>query len=40
MIERVAGLRRGWAGLGDIQVPNDRPIREVAVEILTWLGWV
>lgn len=45
---READLReaRRWAqeglgtGLGDIQVPNDRPIREVAVEILTWLGWV
>jgi len=27
-------------GLGDLEVANDRPIREVAVEILTWLGWL
>ena len=45
---RAADLReaRRWSheglgtGLGDIQVRNDRPIREVAAEILTWLGWL
>lgn len=26
-------------GFGDIEVRNDRPIREVAAEILSWLGW-
>ena len=26
-------------GFGDVEVRNDRPIREVAAEILTWLGW-
>lgn len=44
---RAADLReaRRWSqeglgmGLGDLQVPNDRPIREVAMEILSWLGW-
>ena len=25
-------------GIEDLTVPNDRPIREVAVEILNWLG--
>ena len=27
-------------GFGDAQVANDRPIREVAMEICTWLGWL
>jgi hypothetical protein len=27
------------AGLGDVSVPNDRPLRTVASEILGWLGW-
>lgn len=27
-------------GLGDIEVHNDRPVQEVAGEILTWLGWI
>jgi hypothetical protein len=26
-------------GLEDLPVLNDRPIREVAMEILDWLGW-
>ena len=26
-------------GIGDATVSNDRPIREVAAEILEWLGW-
>jgi hypothetical protein len=26
-------------GIEDLAVPNDRPIREVAVEVLGWLGW-
>jgi hypothetical protein len=26
-------------GIEDLTVPNDRPIREVAVEVLGWLGW-
>ena len=26
-------------GIADRTVPNDRPIREVAVEVLGWLGW-
>lgn len=45
---RTADLReaRRWfhqglgTGLGDVQIDNDRPVREVAVEILTWLGWL
>ncbi|HEY5891099.1 MAG TPA: hypothetical protein VIW94_10410 [Acidimicrobiia bacterium] len=27
-------------GFGDTQVANDRPIREVALEICTWIGWL
>jgi hypothetical protein len=30
---------RAGDGLGDLVVANDRPIREVATEILDWLGW-
>jgi hypothetical protein len=26
-------------GLGDAQISNDRPVRDVANEILGWLGW-
>jgi gluconate kinase len=26
-------------GIEDLTVPNDRPIREVAAEIVEWLGW-
>jgi gluconate kinase len=26
-------------GIEDLTVPNDRPIRKVAVEVLGWLGW-
>ena len=26
-------------GIEDLAVPNDRPVREVAVEVLNWLGW-
>ena len=26
-------------GIEDLTVPNDRPIREVATEVLAWLGW-
>ena len=26
-------------GIEDLTVPNDRPVREVAVEVLNWLGW-
>ena len=26
-------------GIEDLTVPNDRPIREVAVEVLGWLRW-
>jgi hypothetical protein len=28
------------ADLGDAVVDSDRPIREVAEEILAWLAWV
>ncbi len=28
------------ADLGDLVVDGDRPIREVADEILGWLGWI
>ncbi len=36
--------RRWWheglgVGLGDIQISNDRPVRQVASDILDWLGW-
>jgi hypothetical protein len=35
------GLASGiGAGLGDLVVDSDRPIRAVADEILGWLGWV
>lgn len=26
-------------GLGDISIPNDRPLRTVASDVLGWLGW-
>jgi hypothetical protein len=26
-------------GIEDLAVPNDRPIREVAIDVLDWLGW-
>jgi hypothetical protein len=26
-------------GIEDVAVPNDRQVREVAVEVLNWLGW-
>jgi hypothetical protein len=26
-------------GIEDLTLPNDRPIRQVALEILDWLGW-
>ena len=33
-------LREGTgSNLGDVAVANDRPIREVATEILNWLDW-
>lgn len=39
--EARAQLERGdTVGIEDLTVANDRPIREVAVEILTWLGWL
>lgn len=28
------------AGLEELTVANDRPIREVATEIVEWLGWI
>ena len=28
------------ADIGEVEVANDRPIREVAGEILAWLGWL
>ena len=28
------------AGLGDLVVANDRPIRDVADEVVTWLRWI
>jgi hypothetical protein len=27
-------------GIEDLTVPNDRPVRQVATEILDWLGWL
>jgi hypothetical protein len=27
-------------GLEDLEIPNDRPLREVALDVLTRLGWV
>jgi hypothetical protein len=30
----------GHEGIGDLLIANDRPIREVAVEMLAALGWV
>ena len=32
----AAGLGEGFE---DLTVANDRPIREVATEIVDWLGW-
>jgi hypothetical protein len=34
-------LVAGSSGVGieDVTVPNDRPIREVATDVLHWLGW-
>jgi adenylylsulfate kinase-like enzyme len=26
-------------GIEDLAVPNDRPVRQVATEIMAWLGW-
>jgi hypothetical protein len=26
-------------GEEDLTVPNDRPIRQVALDVLAWLGW-
>ena len=26
-------------GVGDVTIENDRPVRDVALEIVTWLGW-
>lgn len=38
--ESRAQLDRGDSvGIEDISVANDRPIREVATEVLDWLGW-
>ena len=28
------------AGLGDVEIANDRPIRDVVTEIVHWLGWL
>lgn len=28
------------AGIEDLTVPNDRPIRDVAAGVLNWLGWM
>ena len=30
---------RTGEGMEDLAVPNDRPLREVATEIVDWLGW-
>jgi hypothetical protein len=27
-------------GVEELALSNDRPIREVALEILDWLGWI
>jgi hypothetical protein len=27
-------------GLEDFEIPNDRPIREVATDVLARLGWI
>ena len=35
----VAGADDG-IGLDDLTVANDRPVNVVAMEILTWLGWL
>jgi hypothetical protein len=26
-------------GIEELTMPNDRPIREVAADILDWIGW-
>jgi hypothetical protein len=38
--EAAAWLARSrGAGIEELTVPNDRPIREVAADILDWIGW-
>ena len=30
---------RTGTGIADLMLTNDRPVRDVSVEILRWLGW-
>ena len=40
------GVARDWLatgrgiGLEDLQLPGDRPVRQTAEAICTWLGWM
>ena len=36
---RAVAAGRG-ASIGDLVVASDRPVREIAEEILSWLGWM
>jgi adenylylsulfate kinase-like enzyme len=40
-LERARGQEAGdvGAGLEDLAIANDRPIADVAAEIIAWLGW-
>jgi hypothetical protein len=39
--EARAQVERGdTVGIEDLSVANDRPVREVAAEIVAWLGWL
>ena len=37
---RRAGAAGRAASIGDLEVARDRPVREVAEDILAWLGWL
>ena len=39
-IARAALVAGTDAGIGDLVVDADRPVREIATEILAWLGWL
>jgi len=37
---RAQMQRDDGVGIEDMTVANDRPVREVAVQVLDWLGWL
>jgi hypothetical protein len=38
-VARRASAAGAAAAIGDVTVGNDRPIADVAAEVLAWLGW-